>query len=440
MTGQDIDDRAAEAGHRPSQLPPVHESWLPREHPLHRPRHGHRQRGALVAAVIFFLTPAIAALAGVRPAQIENHRLAGFPSITAGWGFFTGLNGWATDNLPLRNAGVQAETALSQALFGELPAYSGIYRQATGGPVGGTASPTTQPDSSTPTDMSQVIQGRDGWLFYADDMTAKCHPVQPLASTIAGLQALRAAVESSGRRFVLVIAPDKSTVYPQYLPASYPDQQCARQASSAFWSQVTNQAGALDLRAGIQALARTAPVYYSQDTHWDDLGALYMLRSVVEAIAPGTTATWHYQRGPTVTGPADLAALSGQTATHTDQTFRLLPDGVTDRTGPPTLDLAQPVISRNPATTGMVTDPVTVLGDSFLLPATRYLPAAFSDVTASYYGSAGSEPALVQSTLVTAKTVVLEVVERNLTGGTTPLLAPQVIAGIRAALANHPMR
>jgi len=120
----------------PSTLPPIHESLLPRDHTLHRPRHGKRQRAALTCAMVFFLVPTLAFVFGVRPQNFENHRLAAFPSPAAGWAFFTGLNNWATDHLPLRQLGVQAETGISSGVFGEPPAFSGTDRQSTGVAIG----------------------------------------------------------------------------------------------------------------------------------------------------------------------------------------------------------------------------------------------------------------------------------------------------------------
>ena len=67
-------------------LPPVHESWLPSEHPLHRPRHAIRQRTSLICAVVFFCTPLLLLLLGVRVPNIENRQLAAFPSPGDGWG------------------------------------------------------------------------------------------------------------------------------------------------------------------------------------------------------------------------------------------------------------------------------------------------------------------------------------------------------------------
>ncbi|HEY0804133.1 MAG TPA: hypothetical protein VGD84_03675, partial [Pseudonocardiaceae bacterium] len=255
----------------PAVLPPIHESLVPREHALHRPRHGSRQRTALTCALVFFLAPALAFVFGVRPQDFENHRLAAFPSPSSGWAFFTGMSNWATDHLPLRNLDVRAENGISTGLFGEPPAFSGTDRQA-GAPVGPIQAPSPRPRPSTGGGAadSQVIVGTNGWLYYAQDMTSKCGPSQPLSTTIGELVALRTAIESSGRSLVLVIAPDKSTVLPRYLPDSYPGKDCATQAANPFWSAVTSNAGAIDLRAGLRTLdtSNQQPVYYPADTHW----------------------------------------------------------------------------------------------------------------------------------------------------------------------------
>ena len=89
-----------------TELPPVHEAWLPREHSLHRPRHGKRQLTALISALVFLATPTLMWVAGMRPSEIENHELASFPGVGDGWGLFTGLEGWATDNLVFREEAI----------------------------------------------------------------------------------------------------------------------------------------------------------------------------------------------------------------------------------------------------------------------------------------------------------------------------------------------
>jgi hypothetical protein len=413
---------------------------LPREHPLHRPRHGRGQRAALTCAAVFFLVPALAFVFGVRPQAFENHRLASFPSLADGWRFFTGLTDWATDNLPLRELGVHAEAGISQGLFGEPPAYSDTDRQSGSGPVAGPVN--SPPQGNVSHDYSQVISGTDGWLYLAQDMTAKCDPTQPVSATIAALEQLRQAIDASGRSLVLVVAPDKSTAVPRYLPADYPDKQCAAAVAKTFWPAVTSQAGALDLRAGLAGLApvEQRPAYYPQDTHWTDLGALYMLRQVVDTIAPNTTATWTSEPARTTSFPSDLPPMIAASARNREIVYHLSPDGGDDQTLTPPASLNTPLHINRAAITGMITTPTAILGDSFIDPTLRYLPAAFSNATAYTYAGLGGDAATrqaVETVMASGKVVVLEVVERELTGGTAPFLRPDVIAGIKAYLAAH---
>src|SRR4030081_2058162 len=100
-------------------LPPTPESWLPTEHSLYRPRHSRRQRTALTCALVFFLAPTLAFVSGVRAQPFENRPLHQFPSLSGGWGFFTGLANWATDHLTLRQAGVQAANGISTGVFSD---------------------------------------------------------------------------------------------------------------------------------------------------------------------------------------------------------------------------------------------------------------------------------------------------------------------------------
>jgi hypothetical protein len=395
--------------------------------------------------VIFFLIPAAAYAVGVRPAAFENHRLAAFPGITKGWGFFTALPNWATDNLPGRQAGVHAEAGISQNVFGEPPAFSGTDRQPTGGQIGPIAPVQTPPQPPDPlnggqADYSQVIEGKNGWLYYAQDMTSKCDPDQPISATIHDLTTLRQAIEASGRQLILVVAPDKSTAEPANLPATYPDKDCAAQASGPFWQGVVGTDKALDLRPGLAeaAVESGRPVYYKQDTHWNDLGSLVMLGAVANQIRPGITSTWQSVPDGVVKPGADLPPMIASTGLDTEIHYSLGPDGGADRTGPTLADMPKATKFGGPPTTGMVTEPTALLGDSFLAHATRYLPAVFSDATAIDYATIDTDQAAVESVLAGGKIIVIELVERVLAAGDAPFLRPEVISGIRSYLAAHP--
>lgn len=435
-----------------NDLPPVHEAWLPREHSLHRPRHGKRQLTALVSALIFFATPALMWVFGMRAGEIENHKLAAFPSITDGWGLFTGLDDWATDNLPFRPGAVDATGWVSETFFGEPAPFDQGGGGAPTGPLPGSPSEEPRQDETDPTEgqtdgseqagFRQVVNGEDGWMYYGSDALSKCRPLQPLSTTIEQFVKLRDAIESSGRTFVLVLVPDKTTMVPEYLPDTYPGKDCAAPVTPELWQQSVSIAGAMDMRPRLANAAERSdrPVYYPQDTHWTSEGALEMLKAVANEIDPEITDSWRIQLKDTTNNAADLPPLIGKKGVNEVHNYRLRPDGRYDRVRKNTADLIGPKHYTSKRLTGMITTPAAVLGDSFLVGVSGYLPAAFTDVTVQYYRSAENKPDEAIKTITDSEIVVVEVVERNVAAGAVALLDQGFIDALGQQLAKHPIR
>ncbi|MPZ81358.1 MAG: hypothetical protein GEV28_13530 [Actinophytocola sp.] len=428
-------------------MPPLHEAWLPREHSLHRPRHGGRQLTALVCALVFFTAPTCMWVFGMRPVELENHQVAGFPSVLDGWGFLTRMDPWATENLVFRADAIQAADWVSRTFFGE----AAPYDQGGGAPSGPLpGSPDEPPPGGESGDPSgdqdsagyrRVIEGDDGWMYLGLDVTNKCRPKQPVDRSIAQLTALRDAVESSGRKFMLVAVPDKTTMVPEHLPDNYPGKTCAREATPELWRDLA-VARAIDMRPPLQSASEQLdrPVYFPLDSHWTDEGALTMVRQVADRLEPGVSANWRITRGETRTANADLPPLIGKQGENKSTGFHLLPDGETDRTGPHLKDPRKPIRRTSEPIEGMVDRPTLLLGDSFMLPASAYLSAAFSDITQLYYNTVESDPGLVASTMADSEVVVFEIVERNIALGTPAMLDPAFIERVRQELQKHPIR
>lgn len=427
---------------RNGQFPAIHESWLPTEHPLYRPRH-HQQRLARICALIFLVVPAVAYLAGLRPTVSENHAPAAFPGVGAGWSFFTGLSAWATDSFPFRDEGIAAENGLSRSVFGEPPQYG---QSGGAGPLD-LPTPTNQPPVRSGGERAgngfqTVIEGKGGWLYYGYDVEAKCNPEQPLDEVVRNVQALRNAIESSGRKFVLIVAPDKTTMLPQYLPDTYAGKSCAAAATTAFWQRATTDLGVVDLRQPLadEAGATGTPIYFRQDTHWTFAGGLTMVRQMANQVEPGTASTWRVLPGPTSTGPADLPTLIGRTGTDRTEDYHLAPDGVHDRTMWTSVDFHRTRMLTSDPIEGTVTTSTALIGDSFTQFAYPYLAATFSHLSVTHLDTLGSDPTAVADAVVNSDTVVIEVVERYLAAGVSPVSDPQVISVISAAMAAHPIK
>lgn len=146
----------------------------------------------------------------------------------------------------------------------------------------------------------QVLRGREGFLFFAESIQEP--PLTPAerASLAEKLLALEGALAADGRRLIVLIAPDKRSVYPELLPANIlpeePDGLAQLNAElSAAGLTVLDAQGLLTARKAEGLL------YFAGDSHWNARGAGLVYRELMEltgtadapdyadvAFAPGT--------------------------------------------------------------------------------------------------------------------------------------------------------
>jgi len=155
---------------------------------------------------------------------------------------------------------------------------------------------------------SDVIEGKDGWMFLRVHRGMQgVHPELPFPSAeldlwVRSLEAIRKRVEARGAAFLVVIAPDKQTVYPDLLPPELPaprpvsrlDALTARLRDAGV-QVVDVRPVLLAARAPDSPFSRW-PLYWKTDTHWNSLGALLAARSILAELK---------QRFPGVQVPTD---------------------------------------------------------------------------------------------------------------------------------------
>ena len=137
-----------------------------------------------------------------------------------------------------------------------------------------------------------VRLGREGWLFYANEWALEDYenvmPYKPeeLASIRKIVEERRAWLEQRGIRFFVMVAPDKHTIYGEYLPPAI--HKIGKQ------SRVDQVVKDLESNPGIEfidpleALFRAKPnqrLYHRTDTHWNDYGAFVGYSELMERIA-----------------------------------------------------------------------------------------------------------------------------------------------------------
>jgi hypothetical protein len=225
----------------------------------------------------------------------------------------------------------------------------------------------------------RVIVGRDGWLFY-DDLShlgaARGDPpmlgpeVRPWLMTLAGRTEM---LKARGVSYLVVAAPVKETVYPQFGPPWYRGPSPGRPA--IVLPSLAREAAIGDVLylhpALAEATRRGWTTYSRDDTHWNAYGAyagyaalMNRLHAMGLAEGPRPFSDLRVEPSP-VYGPRDLALMLG-VASYVPLDFPLLRDPQSKRTAVAYLTPKQDWTSSEVIDTGEVGKPTLLMTrDSF---------------------------------------------------------------------------
>jgi len=148
--------------------------------------------------------------------------------------------------------------------------------------------------------IPKVIIGSDGWLYYNSDAVPKdgitikdFRGLAPFSGE--QLERIRKRLEAYHRKvqaikpgaaFVVVVPPNKNTVYPEHLPAHI-TRVHPKTRLDQMLEHLTGHSHveALDLRATLIRAKADYPTYFKTDTHWNEYGAYLGYREVMMRIA-----------------------------------------------------------------------------------------------------------------------------------------------------------
>ena len=137
-----------------------------------------------------------------------------------------------------------------------------------------------------------VIVGKSGYLFLGnkhENVVDKITGSYTLSETTieswaADLENLSSLVQSSGASFVFSVAPNKHTIYPEYLPKG--KIAAIETVTDRLFSTASIQRiAALDLRSPLRRLKSSMPVYFLTDSHWNQAGAALAYTETMNTLA-----------------------------------------------------------------------------------------------------------------------------------------------------------
>jgi hypothetical protein len=134
--------------------------------------------------------------------------------------------------------------------------------------------------------IKNVVVGSDGWLYYAGELgdyqRTSVLSDRGLNNAAHNLAMVQEVLEEEGKRFVVAIAPNKSTLYPAHLP--YYEIAGEGQSNYERLLPLLRQYGVhvVDLRETIGKI--DGEMYLKRDSHWTDAGALKAFEAIRVAL------------------------------------------------------------------------------------------------------------------------------------------------------------
>lgn len=139
---------------------------------------------------------------------------------------------------------------------------------------------------STPMNQSAVV-GRQGWLFLArenkdlnvvdDYRAARLFTPEEIRRWVGEYVTRRDWLAARGIRYLVLVAPNKHTIYPEYLNPAYNKVHAESRTDQLVDALAEAGVDVLDLRPVLlaaKALSQgQAKLYYQTDAHWTPLGA-----------------------------------------------------------------------------------------------------------------------------------------------------------------------
>jgi hypothetical protein len=143
--------------------------------------------------------------------------------------------------------------------------------------------------------IESVIIGRDGWLFYNDpkdginikDFWGEASFSDAQLKTIkTNLEQINELLSKKGILFLVIIVPNKQTIYPEYLPEKFQDKAgISRIDQLVPYLKQNSNISFLDIRAELSRNKVIYPVYQKTDTHWTSFGTFLTYTAIIEKVS-----------------------------------------------------------------------------------------------------------------------------------------------------------
>jgi alginate O-acetyltransferase complex protein AlgJ len=315
-------------------------------------------RAIALGFVVLLSLPVVAFIAGVRGEVDENREQTERPAITIGALLDTAqteqFDAYATDVMPFREDLVTLDARLDRAMG----------------------------DSPT----SSVIVGRDGWLFLDETILQRCLDDDASVAFVDALERADRVLDVVGKRLVLVLAPDKASIYPENVRFT---PTCPLETAATLQElEVPDGVEFVRVWEAMRATKQDTQLYRTLDTHWNAAGAAVAAEALIETLSPGSWDPDAVEKLADRVEVGDLTTLMGLPEPETIPVLRSSPPGsvavataeeFSGVDGEAIEGLAVQRYRAEPATGAIIGGSTVVLHDSFGVELVPLVGAYFED-------------------------------------------------------------
>ncbi len=138
------------------------------------------------------------------------------------------------------------------------------------------------------TGNDQVIVGKEDFLFFEETLPVYegTDPLTEgeLSEIVASLSTMSAYAEARGATLLFVCAPNKNTIYGEYMPDRYHKNEKPGDLDRLYARLKEEGVAYCDLRPALLSAKEEGLLYHKRDTHWNGLGAYRAYLCVMEAL------------------------------------------------------------------------------------------------------------------------------------------------------------
>lgn len=216
----------------------------------------------IAAVLLLCLIPSALMLGGYKNANRENRPLAKLPKLITDKGvnreFFNELDSYTNDHFALREYMVTALNTVSGALVSDN--------------IG-----------------TNALIGKSGHLFFGKTVNDYTGVSQLSGDEIDSIAEYLADIakkfESDGGMFAFMIAPNKATIYGEYMPDYLCIEDTPRNIDMLTEALKARGVRVIDAKRILLENKDAGELYYKHDSHWNDLGAMLVYNEIAECFS-----------------------------------------------------------------------------------------------------------------------------------------------------------